>query len=601
MKWCFIVFCVYLGSLFFREQRVPGEWVERVLENHAPDNLVFNVDSLSFGFLRGLHVRGVRIYDSAMADPTRMLAGAESVSCDLFRRDIRIVGLTYTRLPDSYYAPGNQEKNARVECEFPDAGLFTFVLERPDVLGIRPDRLTGVVRIAPHRIDFSQLHLTWPEGDRTQPVNGFCYVDLDRQEVYGEVDGHARQVQIRPLLEALDVPVAFPYFDGFTDVPEPCRSWCAWKVDLVRNDFDLWLDLHPALCRYNTVPMAHADGKIHLHNYTRGTCLNYKTTVGPIVAKDVQGRGLEGTVTITGTNGYNVVDVRATSAQPLADVLKIGGFTGDYVGSDVFGDSECALQFRFPRAMTNNYELLDGCGHLSVRNGQLMRMKGFRGEVPLPFEVEFDAGQPGSVVFAEDLVIQESEYGHFVRDADSGLFGRRDYMCGDVVCCRKDKQRTRKFPEFVKCVFAEGRNIVSGLPERDGEPVLVGCQEFGRCRRPDEGKASECPHSEEGLGDGFPDGGSVGCDVNKAPCPDKVEGDCDCRHDGSFNGLSHGRRGLSRDDDPVGRREVGRLRIWGDDRQVPVVAFREKTENARHLLDLGDCGGRQDECDVMGS
>ena len=379
MKWCFIVFCVYLGSLFFREQRIPGEWAERILEDCAPSNLVFNVDSFSFGFLRGLHVRGLRIYDSSLADSTRMLAGAESVSLDVFRREVRAVGLTYTRLPDSYYAPGNQEKNARVECEFPDAGLFSFELERPDVLGLRPSRLTGAVRIAPHRIDFSQLHLTWPEGDRTPPVEGFCHLDLDKQEIYGEVDGHARQSQIRPLLEALDVPVAFPYFDGFTDVPDPCRSWCAWKVDLVRNDFDLWLDLHPSLCRYNTVPMKRADGKIHLHNYTRGSCLNYKTTVGPIVATDVKGRGLEGTVTVTGTNGYNVVDVRATSAQPLADVLKIGGFTGEYVDNDVFGDSECALQFRFPRAMTNNYELLDGHGHLSVRNGQLMRMKGFRG------------------------------------------------------------------------------------------------------------------------------------------------------------------------------------------------------------------------------
>ena len=29
--------------------------------------------------------------------------------------------------------------------------------------------------------------------------------------------------------------------------------------------------------------------------------------------------------------------------------------------------------------MTNNYELLNGCGHVEVRDGQIMRMKGFRG------------------------------------------------------------------------------------------------------------------------------------------------------------------------------------------------------------------------------
>ena len=379
VKWSFIVFCVYLGSLFFREQQISGSLAERLFRRFMPQNLVLGVDSVSFGFKRGIYVRGVRLYDSSMAEPTRMLAGFESFSFNPLRREFRVVGLTYTRLPDSYYAPGNQEKNARVEGEFPDWGSFTFVLDRPDILGIRPAQLTGMLKFASHRVDFGQLHLVWPDADRKMAVDGFCYVDLDKQEVYGEIDGVARQPHIRPLLLALDVPVSLPYFDGFTEVPEPCKSWCAWKVDLVRNDFDLWLDLHPVLGRYNSVPMKRADGKIHLHNYTRGTCLNYKTTVGPITGVDLKDRGLEGTVTIVGTNNYNVVDVKAKSSQPLADVLKIGGFTGDYVGSEVFGDSVCDLQFRFPRAMSNNYEVLNGCGHVTVKNGQLMRMKGFKG------------------------------------------------------------------------------------------------------------------------------------------------------------------------------------------------------------------------------
>ena len=43
------------------------------------------------------------------------------------------------------------------------------------------------------------------------------------------------------------------------------------------------------------------------------------------------------------------------------------------------GDSKCRLQFRFPRSMTNNYEVLNGFGHVEVKNGKVMRMKGFRG------------------------------------------------------------------------------------------------------------------------------------------------------------------------------------------------------------------------------
>ena len=380
MKWTFIVLCVYLLSLCFREQRVSGRWVGALMERFLPARFVVDVESASVGLVRGVHLRGVRLYDADMADATRLLAGADSVSVDFLARRVRIVGAKYTRLPDSYYAPGNLEKNARVECEFPELGTFHVTLIRPEILAVCPERLEADVEVGRHRVDFRNMRLRWPDADvRHMTVSGDCSVDLDDQEVNGEVRGLARQAHIRPMLVAIDVPVALPYMDGFTEVPEPCPARCTWKVDLVRNDLDLWLELHPTLGRYNAVPMKRADGKIHLHNYTRGTCLNYKTTVGPITGVDLKDRHLEGTVTITGTNNYNVVDVKAKSSQPLADVLKIGGFTGDYVGSDVFGDSVCDLQFRFPRAMSNNYEVLNGYGHVTVKNGQLMRMKGFHG------------------------------------------------------------------------------------------------------------------------------------------------------------------------------------------------------------------------------
>ena len=381
VKWGFIVFCVFLGSLFFREQEIPGSWVESFFESWAPSHLVLDVGSFSFGFRHGLHVRRLKLFDSSMADPTRVLASAERISFNPFSRHVRIVGARYTRLPDSYYAPGNQERNARVECTLPDLGDFRVTLVDPDILAVRPQRLTARVSVAPRRIAFGDIHLEWPDADGpTLAIDGACSVDFDAQLVEGRVEGLAKQLHIRPLLVALDIPVSLPYMDGFTEVPEPCKAACSWKVDLVRGDLlDLGLDLKPVLGKYNSVPMKWANGEIHVRNWTRGTCLNYHTTVGPITAEDVKGRPLKGTVDILGTNNYNVVTVDATSSQPVADVLKIGGFVGDYVGEEVFGDSECQLEFRFPRAMSNNYEVLNGRGHVSIKNGQLMRMKGFRG------------------------------------------------------------------------------------------------------------------------------------------------------------------------------------------------------------------------------
>ena len=379
MKWVFIVFFIYMVSLFFREERVPGGFVEWVSRRFLPKSLVLHIDSLSFGFLHGVHLNDVRLYDWSGKEPLKPVISFSRADWYPFMRKIRIDGLRYVRLPDGYYQEGNHDKNEQVEARFPELGHFMVEVTNPDVLGVRPRRIDFGLDVGERRIEASRIVLQWPDSDVRASLDGFCYVDLDRQEVYGEVKGLAKQSHIRPLIEAVDVPVALPYMDAFTEVPAPCPSWCAWKVDLTRNDFDLWLDLKPTLGKYMSVPMKWANGKIHVRNFTRNDQFCYVTTVGPISAEDVEGRTLDGTVVISSTNGMNTVTVKAKSAQPLADVLKIGGFEGDNVGAEVIGNSQCDLTFRFPRAMTNNYEMLNGGGHVSVTGGHLMRMKGFAG------------------------------------------------------------------------------------------------------------------------------------------------------------------------------------------------------------------------------
>ena len=358
---------------------VPVALVGLVAGGGLPPDIEIRVDSVSFGIRHGLEMRGLRILDRSKGAEGGFVAGADSVVVNPLARHLLVEGARYPRLPDSYYAPGNHEKNERVSCSLPYLPRFSLTLIRPDILAVRAEKVVANVEVSRDRVPFDRIRLDWPDKDERMSITGFCYVDFLRQVVYGEVRGLARQTNIRPMLVALDVPVALPYFDGFTDVPAPVPSWCGWKVNLVNNDLDLYLDLHPALGKYNSVPMSKADGRIHLHVYTREDFLNYMQTIGPITAKGEDGRSLEGTVTVAGTNGYNTVEVNAKSNLPIAEILRIAGFEGDYVNDDVVGDSQCSLQFRFPRAMTDDYGLLNGRGHFEIKNGQLMRMKGFRG------------------------------------------------------------------------------------------------------------------------------------------------------------------------------------------------------------------------------
>jgi hypothetical protein len=377
MKWSFIVFCVYVASLFFRQERISGKIVEHALASQVPSNLVVSVDSLAFGFRHGFTVEGFRVYDREKPSSITPVASADSVHIDFLKRNVRIEGARYPRLPDSYYAPGNQERNSRIEAKLPELPKFMLTLVRAEILSLAPQLVTAEVVVKPARAEFGNVTVEWARSE--SKVEGFCYIDFDDQILYGEVEGLATQAHIRPMIDTLDVPVALAYMDEFTEVPSAVPAWCSWKVNLVNNDFDLKLKLKPALGKYNSVPMRKADGFIHLHSYTRGDCLNYRTVIGPVKASDTSDRPLEGTITVVGTNNYNVVDVSAKSAMPLADVIKIAGFEGDYVDGQAIGKAQGELQFRFPRAMSNNYEVLNGHGSLKFTEGRLARIKLFAG------------------------------------------------------------------------------------------------------------------------------------------------------------------------------------------------------------------------------
>jgi len=322
-KWTLIALLLFIASLFFREQRIPSSWVVSAVSARVPTNIVFKCESTAFGFRHGVRITGIRLYDRERKNPTEAVVSAESVSVDFVLKRVRIVELRVPRLHDGYYEPGNLERNERVEVTLPKLAPFTLTLVRPNVLGTAPERLKAEVRVSPRRIDISEIHLVWPDLDRHMAIDGFSYVDFGEQRIYGEVRGDARQANIRPLIEVLDIPVSLPYMDAFTGVTEPVKASCTWDVNLVNSDLKLHLGLGVKLGRYNGVPMRTADGAIDLDVYTRGTNLNYVTTVGPIVALDPKGRTLDGTIRVVGTNETPRLEFDAKSSLAFGDLLPI--------------------------------------------------------------------------------------------------------------------------------------------------------------------------------------------------------------------------------------------------------------------------------------
>ena len=432
VKWTFIVFCVFLGSLFFREQRIPADWIVSAVSSHVPSNIVFKCDSASFGFRRGARMRGVRLYDRERMDPVKAVVSADSASVDFFLRRVRIVGLKIPRLHDGYYLPGNLERDGRLDVEIPDVPSFTLTLVRPDVLGIAPERAVATVRTNPRRVEFEDVRVSWPDIDRAMSVDGSVYIDFDEQRFHAVARGEARQSHIRPLLVTLDVPSAVSYMDAFTGVTEPVPVSASWDVNLVNNDFRMHLDLHPTLGRYNGVPMRRVDGELGLEVYTRGTNLNCVTTVGPLSALDPKGRTLDGRLAVVVTNDITRLEFDAKSGLALKDILSIADCLND-------GTLDC-VSCETPPEITVTGTLMPDPARQAENNlhGTVAFKRGVFFESPVE-DVAFSYSYVGDTISFDNISLRGKEGGRYTgkaklhvpaSDPDSASFSMA-FVCRD--------------------------------------------------------------------------------------------------------------------------------------------------------------------------
>lgn len=337
LKWCLLALAIFLASLFFREQKLPRAWVDSMMDRVSTEQLLVRCDSAALSWRDGLCFRGVRIYDLTRTNEFSSVAGAQFVSFDPVRMRIRAVGARYPRLPDSYYAPGYEERNAPLNIDLPDVPNFKLVLENPSILGLEPLSVVADVDISRNLISFDEVHVEWPGRNRRVYEDGYFRIDLTEQRAHGEVHGFGTQPHIRPLMEILDIPKVMPYYDAFTEIYEPVAANGLFDVNLINNDFKMILDLRPDMGRYNGVAMSRVEGKLNLDVATRGTNCNIRFKVDLPIALDTKGRRLSGSLGVNITNEFARLDFNAVSKLEFPDILNIT----DFISPETLDFIEC--------------------------------------------------------------------------------------------------------------------------------------------------------------------------------------------------------------------------------------------------------------------
>ena len=327
VKWFFIAFLLFFISLFFRDQKLPAFLVDDLIERYSGGQYLISVGSVAVGFRHGVVVNDLRVFDREKKLSVSPIAEARRIVFNPMRRQIKVLGAKYPRLPDSYYENTvPHERNERLEFDIPRIPEYSIQLDQPEILGLKPSKVTVVMSTRHQKVLAPEVHVEWPGTGPRRTVDGSCIFDLSVQRFRAEVHGYATQAQMRDLFTTLEIDVMMPYYDAFTEIPEPIPASAEFDVDLTRGDFNIKIDLKPQLGRYRGVPMARAEGSIDITAGVRGTNLNSRVVIDVPVALDREGRRLGGMLAVDCTNDVVRLEYDVRSGLKKDDIVTIAQY-----------------------------------------------------------------------------------------------------------------------------------------------------------------------------------------------------------------------------------------------------------------------------------
>ena len=333
------------------EVKLPESIVEHLSDAVSSSNWVCRIDSVHWRFPKKIRISGIRMFNREKADTNPFLSvNRVDVRISLSDRrlkpgrlikSIAVDGVKMPRLPDGYYIPDSVEfpgqpdfleKDSPVELELPEFRAFKLAMTNVDILDLRASRVTvGAVESARGVLALRDLRVDFPDRDVPMSLTGNAVLDIPGQRVAGDVHGQARQANIRPMLQALDIANSYQFVDAFTGVNLPVDAGCKFEVNLRNSDLRIFLDLHPTGGAYRGVPFETAQGNIDIRVFVREHFQNAFISVGPLIVRLPGAESLTGGVFYENTNDVGYVtfkDVQSvtslSNALAIADILNDG-------------------------------------------------------------------------------------------------------------------------------------------------------------------------------------------------------------------------------------------------------------------------------------
>jgi hypothetical protein len=271
--WIVILLGVVAGvCLYILEQGVPDTYVQRVAEKLSTDDFVCRIERMTFSLRDGLSVQHVKFFRKRTTEEPLFSLDELHAEFTVFSRaplNQRLKRLTvrdfdFPLLPKRTKPPGSKPE------PFPDITLpalapFELVLENPNILGIRVQKLKTTICVDQHQIAVKELKGVWPDKPTELTLAGGTTIDLTKKRLVGEVSGHVYPTHITPMLSQLrGARGAVHQIECFQELARPLRVTYTVDLDLDVLDYAMFLDIDGGACTYRGVPVQFVKSTINI-------------------------------------------------------------------------------------------------------------------------------------------------------------------------------------------------------------------------------------------------------------------------------------------------------------------------------------------------
>ena len=326
-----LLMCFAVVLLYICEHGLPTSVIHKVSEKLSSEEVIVDIERITFNFTHGLHLHNVKAYPKKLASES--FGSVEDVIIKFslspyIDNTNRLKSVTLRNVNSPHHpriifrklAKLNPDKEKKDEPRktIPSLSPFKLMIENSHILGFKAKKASATLTLNDPVVSFDNITLEWPDTTEKIQIAGRIYIYLDSEVVDGYVSGEAFPENVTGFLTELETDIVIQEIDRFSALTDPIKVDCGFKVDLKTNDFALDIDLDIGSCAYRKVPLKYARGNIKAY----GTNTTIWVDIQGLKTATSDGK-LEGSLYYDDENGNDSLKVHAYSTIKHKDVTTI--------------------------------------------------------------------------------------------------------------------------------------------------------------------------------------------------------------------------------------------------------------------------------------